>query len=279
MAFFVRGCMRELETRQGNAFYAFFGAVLIKAEEIDGKWSVYLEASNEDLDLDEETVLQKALKDAADYYLQHGVISWDHKQKVLHDPAFIIGEPIDVAFPDSKATLVKGFLYKENKRAQSLWENLLSKSTRFGSSVGGYVLNKSQQGQVNKVYWDEVAITHKPINDMTQGRTSIIPFKEFAKALMVGSGVDAAAFTSGRALVPESLQGAVADYRSANALPPEDLNNLFKDIFEAIKNERVVSYNDLISFVLERGYDSGVAAELIHFISSRLPETVGQLRR
>ncbi len=271
--------MRELETRQGSAFYAFFGKVLIKAEETDGKWNIYLEASNEGLDLDEESVLQKALKDAADYYLQHGVISWDHKHKVLHDPAFIIGEPTDVAFPDTKQTLVKGFLYRENKRAQSLWENLLSKSTRFGSSVGGYVLNKSQEGQINKVFWDETAITHKPINDMTQGTTSIVPFKEFVKALMAGSGVDAAAFTGGRALVPESLQGAAVDYRSSNKLPPEELNSLFSDVFEAIKNERVVSYNDLISFVLTRGYDSSVAAELIQFISSRLPETVGQLRR
>jgi len=270
--------MRELQTRQGTAFYAFFGKVLVKAEEVGGKWCVFLEASNENLDQDEEIVLQKALKEVADYYLTHGVISWDHKHKLLHDPSYIIGEPTDVAFPNSKQTLVKGFLYKKNKRAQGVWDNLRSDTTRFGSSIGGYVLNKSDQIHVDKLYWDEIAITHKPVNDTILGQVSLVPFKQFAKALMVGDGVDAAQFTGGRALIPESLQGVVTKETDLT-LPKEELSKVFDELFSALKNEEVVSYNDLISFVLTRGYDSSVAAELIRFISDRLPDMVGQLER
>jgi len=272
--------MRELQTRQGAAFYAFFvGDVLVKAEEVDGKWLVFLEASNENLDQDEEIVLQKALKEVSGHYLTHGVISWDHKHKIERDPSYIIGEPTEVAFPTSRQTLVKGFLYKENKRAQAIWDNLRSGTTRFGASVGGYILNKSDQTHISKVYWDEVAITYKPINDTVLGQVSLVPFKQFAKALMAGGGVDAAQFEGGRALIPESLQGSAVKYRNANKLPTEELNGLFGDLFKAIKDGKVTSHGDLISFVNERGYEGSVAAELIQFVSSKLPEAVGSLRR
>lgn len=207
--------MRELvETNnEGVPFYYPFGSSeLLKAVEEDGKWTVYLEASNESLDQDGEITVMKALKDAADYYLTHGVISWDHLHKIKKNPAFIIGEPTDVAFTKHNSTLVKGFLYKENENAQGVWNNLLSKTTRLGSSVGGYILKKSVEGTQNfikRVLWDETAITYKPVNDTTLGNVQILPFAEFAKALMVGNGVNAANFSGGRALIGEDLQGTM----------------------------------------------------------------------
>jgi hypothetical protein len=205
--------MRELQILENEEpFYSPFNATeLIKAAEEGGKWVVYLEASNEQIDQEGEVTVMKALKDASDYYLTHGVISWDHQHKITKNPAFIIGEPTDVAFTAHNSTLVKGFLYKENKNAQGVWENLLSKSTRFGSSIGGYILKKAVESTakyIKKVFWDETAITNKPVNDTTLGKVQILPMSAFAKALMAGSGLSAVDMVGGRALTPESLQGS-----------------------------------------------------------------------
>jgi hypothetical protein len=205
--------MRELvEINEPNdPFYSPFSSTeLIKAAEEGGKWVVYLEASNENIDQDGEVTVMKALKDASEYYLSHGVISWDHQHKITKNPAFIIGEPTDVAFTANNSTLVKGILYKENKNAQGVMENLLSKSTRFGSSIGGFILKKSKEENssiIKKVFWDETAITNKPVNDTTLGNVQILPYAAFAKALMAGDGLSPMDFTSGRALTKESLQG------------------------------------------------------------------------
>ena len=261
-----------------KAFFANFSSVLIKAEEVNDKWIVYLKASNENLDLEEERVLQKALKAAAPMYLRKGVISWDHLHKLQKDPKFIVGEPIDVAFGDDKSTLVKGVLYKENSRAQGIWQDIMSNSTRFGSSVGGYILGKSSPSDVNKVYWDDTAITNKPVNDSLLGAVSTIPFKEFAKALMAGSGVDAASFTGGRATIPEDMQGVVVDEvqrpdEKISGISPSDLTLLFEDVISAIRSGLIMSPVDLVSFVAEKGYTGSVAAQIIQFIMQKLYTT------
>ncbi|MGH7238593.1 MAG: hypothetical protein ACREHG_00855, partial [Candidatus Saccharimonadales bacterium] len=228
---------------------------LLKASEEEGKWIMYLEASNEALDQEDESVLQKALKDAAPYYLEHGNISWDHKHKDLKtdfDPKYIIGEPLDVAFTDdTRQTLVKGVLYKYNKLAQSLMDNLMSGSTRFGSSVGGYTLHKDElRKSVDQVYWDEIAITWKPVNDLTLGTVGLVPYREFVKALTAGSGVDASTYTGGRALISEYLQGAVP----GPPLSEGQVRILFDNVLDAATTGEIVSFNDLVAFVLAKGY-------------------------
>jgi hypothetical protein len=272
--------MRELSPAPLEAleFYSPFRTTLVKAEESDGKWNVFLQASNEGFDQDKEKMLVKALQDQAQYYESHGVISWDHKQKQLHDPSFIIGEPTDVAFNAKNETLVKGILYKENKRAQGLWENLMSKSTRFGASVGGYILHKAQN-IIDKVFWDETAITHKPVNDETLGKVQLMSFPEFAKALMAGAGVDASSFTGGRALTSESLQGNSqtdeGDEENPN-ISDADLRNLFNRFLAGVRRGEVKSTNDVLAFVLDEGYSSGVAADIVQFIFQKVPTLVGR---
>lgn len=258
--------MRELQTVEGgDPFYMpFQKAQLIKAAEEDGKWVVYLEASNEALDQEDEIIAMKALKDCAHYYLSHGVISWDHKHKQLNDPSYIIGEPEDVAFTSQNSTLVKGFLYKKNKRAQGVWENILSKTTRFGSSVGGFILKKAQEGMakwVKKVLWDETAITHKPVNDTTLGKVQIIPFAEFAKALMAGTGVDAANFSGGRALTKESLQGTVK-YQKAK--------KIFSDFMRTMRKGKLFDYSGLVAFVKSYKLGNPMENEVINFIFKQI---------
>ena len=273
--------MKQEIERVGFPFYAPFAEVLVKGAEEDGRWIVYLEASNELRDQDGEVVDQAALQKAADYYLGHGVISWDHKHKQTHDPGFIIGEPLDVKFTDDGRTLVKGFLYKANDIAQKVWKNLQSGAKKLGASIGGGILQKAEE-RIRKVIWDETAITHKPINDGTLGNVKLIPYgafakalaycegstglEEFVKALMAGSGVNAANFTGGRALTPESLQGAPVKY----LIRKEELDDLFDGLTKSLLNGQVETYNDLTNYVLDKGYSDSVARRIITHVAQNL---------
>lgn len=254
-----------------NLFYSPFDTVLIKGKEENGKWIVYLQASNEMKDLHGEIMDMDGLKKASDYYLSHGVLSWDHKHKETGDPRFIIGEPMEVKFTDDRKTLVKGFLYKMNDIAQSLWKNIKSGATKLGASVGGGILQKSKDS-IKRVIWNETAITHKPVNDGTLGNVQVVPFAEFMKALTAGSGVDAASFTGGRALIPESLQGA----NNKDADPsPIDLRKLFGELLQAIRRGKVNNYNDMLNFVYDRGYDGNTAARIVNYLTRKIPNVVG----
>lgn len=267
--------MRTLQPIEGaKLFQSPYMPMLIKAEESGKDWLVYLQASNELQDQDGEVILSEALKKAADYYVSHGVLSWDHKHKELNDPSYIIGEPTDVSFSGSNETLIKGRLYKENRRAQGVMENILSDSSRLGASVGGYVLQKSKQdgvSTVSTVYWDETAITHKPVNDHTLGKVSRSPFQEFMKALLAGSGVDAAQFSGGRALSGEELQGATP---IATADP--ELVALFKDIWIAVKQGEIYDKRSLLGYIVDCGYTAEVAQHVAALLSEKLPAFVGK---
>lgn len=246
-------------------FYSPFSKLsLVKAEESNGKWEVFLEASNENEDEQKEITVMKSLQDASKDYLKHGVISWDHQHRVKDDPAFIIGEPTDVAFSKNRSTLVKGILYQKNKYAQGVFENLLSGTTRFGASVGGWILAKAKS-IITKVIWRDTAITDKAVNSTTQGNTTLLPFAEFAKALSAGSGVDASSFSGGRALSPESLRGA-----TVNQVPELKIKNLFIDFINEFSEGRIISYKDLIAFIENQNLDDSVASQVLEFIVGKV---------
>jgi len=253
---------------EGNPFFVGFdSATLVKAEEQGSNWIVFLEASNESRDQEDDIIVMKALKDAADYYLSKGVISWDHQHKLQKSPEYIIGEPLDIAFTESKSTLVKGKLYKENKRAQGLWENLLSKSSRFGASVGGYILKKSLEGGqkfIRKVIFDDVAVTHKPVNDTTLGHVQLVPFSAFAKSLTAGTGVNPSEFSAGRALTTENLQGDVVKLDSAK------LDKMFKAFLKGVKEGTLIGYEDTKSWIKEQVPSETTANQIMDFILSKL---------
>jgi len=257
-----------------NPFYSpFSGAVLIKGEEDkEGRWIVYLQASNELKDQDGEVVESGALKKAKDYFLANGVLSWDHKHKVTGDPEFIIGEPLDVKFTKGGETLVKGWLYQQNKKAQGVWNNIRSGAKRLGASIGGGILQKAENA-IKKVVWDETAITHKPVNSGTMGNVQMVPFSAFAKAMTAGGGVDAAAFAGGRALTSESLQGSVT-----NVINMADVRAMFSDLLKGIRDQKVVDYNDMLNFVYDRGYEGNDAARIVNYIVRKVPNVVGSGR-
>jgi len=268
--------MQTVNYDADREFYSpFNGSVLVKAEEHGGKWIIYLQASNEGLDQDSEVILSKALQEAKDYYLSHGVLSWDHKHKILHDPGFIVGEPTDVEFSKTNETLVKGWLYQKNPIARKLWSNIESGATKLGASVGGGILSKSK-GKIDRVIWDETAITHKPVNDGTLGHVQVIPFTEFAKALMAGSGVDAASYSGGRAMTGEHIDSTTVDgtFAQTDVTPEvtyEEGRRYFDDLLLNIKNGNIVSMNDVMSYTLSQGYTEGVASVLID-LARKIPQ-------
>jgi len=204
--------MQIIKTQESiKPFYTPLTYYLVKGDE-DNPYIAYIEASNEIPDSQKDVVFMKALADERESFLKKGIISWDHLHKIDEkSPEYIIGEPLEVKFKADR-TFVKVLLYKGVKYADSVVKLLRAKTTRLGASIGGFIksrekLNKTLSG-ITKVLWDEVAITYKPINDTTLGNVTLMPIGAFAKALMVGDGVDPSSFTGGRVLVGESLQGA-----------------------------------------------------------------------
>ena len=66
-----------------------------------GNYIFEVEASNENLDLQGQIVLQRALLDSRDHFLRNGVISLDHLHKrkgpngeVISDTTMVIGVPV-----------------------------------------------------------------------------------------------------------------------------------------------------------------------------------------
>lgn len=248
------------DTIQSQRVYSILpGFVLEKGDEENGDWIVYLHASNENTDQEGEEVKMAALQEARKNFLDHGVISWDHKHKSGGGPGFIIGEPLAVKFDDRKNTYVKAKLYQHNKIAQDLWNNIKSGAKRLGSSIGGGVVERANN-VIKKVIWDELAITHKPVNDDTLEGVQMIPFAAFSKALSAGSGADATTFTGGRAITPESLAGAATKARDL------DGKAFFHSVFRGIKNRSIATYNDLYNFVYEQGYDEDTTKTLLEFV-------------
>jgi len=201
---------------------------LTKSLETDehGNYVIWAEASNENLDFDEQVVLQRALLDSAGYFLKNGVISYDHRhlraspgEMDWNPEKYIIGEPVEVKL-DGSRTLVKAKLYRSNALAQEIARKIESGSTRMKTSVGGrkpkisasYDQSTNRSiGKVVSVLWDELAITPKPVNQTLEpiSMTAAQFVKsEIGKALMAGAGTDSAAMSGGRALVPESLEGS-----------------------------------------------------------------------
>jgi hypothetical protein len=140
----------------------------------DGNYIFEVEASNENLDLQNQVVLQDALLKSAEHFLKNGVISLDHLHKrrgadgqEISDMTMVIGEPVDVR-AEGRRTIVKGKLYGNNKHARAVARLLRAGSTRVKASVGG-VMPKYERGEhgeerVTRVLWNDMALTCAPVN-------------------------------------------------------------------------------------------------------------------
>jgi hypothetical protein len=193
-------------------------------KDADGNVIFTVEASNENLDIEQQRVLQSALLGTKDYFLKNGVVSKDHKHRTfregggfdLHEE-YVIGEPLDV-FMKGASILVKGKLYAKNPYAQKFIELLDSGSSRVKASVGGLMprIKKAMEdgrevGKIVSVLWDDIALTIQPVNP-TVGPAVSSPLAKslssaaFVKALFAGYGTDSAAFSGGGDLQKEDVE-------------------------------------------------------------------------
>ncbi|WP_293371590.1 hypothetical protein [Nevskia sp.] len=222
-----------------------------------GKRIVYVEASNEGLDQQNEVVLAKALSESADYYMKFGNLDLDHitqvgaKAGVPDYHFFEIGQPEQVEV-SGKRTFVKGLIYQGEgpaaQRANEFWDSLTGTNPpqRWYPSIGGEVLEKSsdigpngKRALIRRVRWTNIGFSKTPVNAEvpTVSAMPIGAFAKawtadglFAKALEAGYGTDAASLTGGGALRRQSLEGHPISYwdfrnRLAGDLTSKNLTN------------------------------------------------------
>jgi len=242
----------------------------------DGNVFFTAEASNENLDFQEQKVLQDALLKAKNYFLRNGVISKDHKHRTFKpngsfdiNEEFVIGEPVDV-YTNGTSTIVKGKLYSKNKYAQKFIELFDQGSTRIKASVGGLlpkikntIENGKKVGEVISVLWDDLALTITPVNPTVEPAYSMaksLSSIEFVKALTAGCGTDSATFTGGRALQKEDVQ----DEKIV------DVNDeAIKSLVNAIANGEIDGDSDAESFLIEQGVSKPDACDIVKAVCNK----------
>ena len=211
------------------------------AQEGDDRF-IYIEASTEGRDQQNEVVLAKALRESSDHFLKFGNIDLDHKSMppiakmygIDAPEEWEIGVPVETRVSGNK-TFVKGRLYRGDTalaaKANMVWDSMtkLSPPKRWYASVGGKPLAKSIQidpetgdkvGVISKVRWTNLALTAQPVNQHVSG-VETSPFGVFAKsslglvfgkALEASYATDAAAKTGGAALGFQSLDTTPHSY-------------------------------------------------------------------
>lgn len=225
------------------------GDIFCKAtpHEEGGKRLLFLEASDETLDHQQEKVLQSALAENAPYFLRHGNIDISHytliglKHNIPDHLSYEIGKPVDVRFGDgaTKKTFVKSELYqganggtsKQSENADMVWKSLTKQRPPMSwfPSVGGAILDKgpavdpetgSRITVVKKVRWCNIGLDRMPVNKSVP-EVSLAPIGLFAKSmgayviskgLTAGYGTDSATLSGGAALRRQSLHGVPRSY-------------------------------------------------------------------
>lgn len=211
------------------------------AEE-NGHRFVYVEASNEALDAQNEVVMCKALEESADYFKRYGNLDLDHytqigaRSGVPDYELYEIGRPVDVRI-DGRKTFVKGQIYEGEgpvaAKANYFWQSLtqLRPPKRWYPSVGGSVLGKSieidpqtktKRAFVNRVRWTNLGFSLTPVNQAVPP-AQVVPFGvlakcwgaaglDYSKALEAGYGTDSGQLTGAGALRRQDLHGSPLSY-------------------------------------------------------------------
>ncbi len=238
--FFMGAMKTELHTEP--EFLCITQMLKATPAEEGGERYIYLEASNEALDVQNEVVLAKALEESASYYLRYGNIDLDHltqvgaKAGIPDYNLFEIGRPVDVRV-DGTRTFVKGQIFTgagpTAEKANQFWDSItgLNPPQQWYPSVGGAVLEKStevdsktkaKRSMVTRVRWTNIGMSKTPVN-IEVPTASTIPFGVLAKcwgpggldlnkAIEAGYGTDSAILTGGGAMRKQSLHGAPANY-------------------------------------------------------------------
>ena len=253
-----------------------------------GNYIFEVEASNENVDLQDQIVLQNALMESKDEFLRGGVISYDHLHKqtdanglVISDPSMVIGEPIDVTFDTkTKSTVVKGKLYATNEKAKEIIKMLKAGSTRVRASVGGSfpkIIKNAASGieKIIHVLWNDLALTVAPVNNSVgsaslvkslsaQEFVSSLP-EEIKKALSAGYGTDSVQFSGGRAFIPENVGGQTIEASNANAFTPEE-QAVISELLTALADGNVNGETAAELFLRSKGIEKARARAIVRKI-------------
>lgn len=253
-------------------------------EDENGNYIFEVEASNENLDLQNQRTLQSALLKSKEYFLTNGVISDDHLHKIrLPDGSVeshkekIIGEPISVR-TDGKSTFVKGRLFAGIEAAKPYIELLKNKARVVKASIGGIMptVRKEKDGTetVTNFMWNDLALTTSPVN-WTVGSARFaksVSMIDFCKSLTAGIGTNAAEFEGGRALQKEDIEGETTKLLEINdgeMLPEKTLEKSetekeIEDIQECISEidkGNLKTEEEITSFLMGKGFAKGKAKE------------------
>lgn len=247
-----------------------------------GERILYIEASNEGVDHQNEVVLQKALAESAGYFLRHGNIDLSHytilgpKSGIPNFMEYEIGKPVDVSI-NGRQTFVKAQLYQGEspmaKNANMVWDSLTRQSppSRWYPSVGGSVLEKSVKldpktgdkiAVVSAVRWNNIALDRCPVN-RTVPEVSTVPVGVFAKslggfvitkALEASYATDAVGKVGGAAFGTQSLDRGVHSYfdfrhRISDALLKKRARARGRDITTYAMNQLGLSADEAAEWV------------------------------
>lgn len=279
----------DLENSPSNAYIP----LLIKSigdMDADGNYIFEVEASNENLDLQNQRIQQNALLKSKEFFLTNGVISDDHQHKrydkdgnVISDKSKIIGEPISVR-TDGTSTFVKGKLYGDVPAAQDFIRLLKAHSSRVKASVGGImptvIKNRDGTETVTSFRWNDLALTCSPVN-YTVGSAvfaKAMSNLDFCKALTAGYGTDSATMTGGRALQNEDLEKTTANVIPENQAieETEDENDIdaINELMAAIGTGEIKRKEKMEAFLVERGYSKEKARASVREIISQGGHTI-----
>ena len=256
-----------------------------------GNYLFEVEASNENLDLQNQIVLQNALMESKEEFLKGGVISYNHLHKrkdeqgnVIADDSMIIGEPVDVLFDEkTKKTIVKGKLYATNEKAKDIIKMLKAGSTRVRASIGGIfpkIIKNVKTGveKITHVLWNDLALTTMPVNNtvgyavfaksMTATQfVESLPI-EIKKSLCAGYNTDSATTTGGQALIPEDTNTKTIDAtETAQTLkantPDADIQEAVAGLVEMLNRGRVNGKQDAADYLVAHGVPKEKTREII----------------
>lgn len=232
----------------------------------DGNYIFELEASNENLDLQGQITLQRALLESEDFFLKNGVISNDHQHRrkdkngnTIVDNTMVIGEPIAVK-KDGKSTIVKGKLYGNVASAKPFIDLLKANSNRVRGSVGGLlpkVVKDPDTGieKITHVLWNDLALTCSPVNN-TVGYAVFAKSmnqNEILKALEAGYGASSAESGNGNALVKEDVESRTADTGDTGNEGAE--KETLRALLAALRTGEVKGRKQAERFLIENGFD------------------------
>lgn len=201
-----------------------------KGADKSGKRWIQGIASTDARDLQGEIVSQGGIDFS--HFLKEGYFNDDHKP----GPDAKIGQPTEAKLTKN-GLWVKGFLFKDKKRADEYWElmNSLEASQsdrKVGFSIQGKVTRR-EGNRIEKCWIQDIAITTQPVNTTTWAEIakSLNAQKwDLAKETETKEVAEKAMTAVASPVVPESLEGKTTNVTVAKALT-------FDEACEVVKSQ------------------------------------------